>query len=360
MDEISVIGIDLAKRVFELCAQTPTGKVAWTKRLRRKAFMQFMREKAPHCVVAFEACGGAHHWGRWLTGLGFTVKLMAPRVVKAYRQGPHKSDGRDARACAEAGSRETVRALQIKSAAAQAVQALVRVRTLQIKQMVQIGNQIRGLLNEFGIVMPKGHKRLRETVASLADHPDYAALPAALRTAIEGLCVQLADQVTRVKAATKAVAAATRDEATCANLHTVPGLGPINVATLSVALDLPEAFPNARAFAASLRLIPRLWQSGDKKEVLRGVGRETANETRRHLVLAGHSLITMVNRMKEPPEDGFLLSVYRLGQRKHRNVAAVAVAAKLARIAWALASRGEAYRPRLLKGTTPVTTGAAA
>lgn len=346
MDEISVIGIDLAKRVFELCAQTPTGNVAWTKRLRRKAFMQFMAAKAPRCVVAFEACGGAHYWGRWLSQKGFTVKLMAPRAVKAYRHGPHKSDGRDARACAEAGSRETVRALQIKSAAAQAVQALVRVRTLHIKQMVQTGNQIRGLLHEFGIVLPKGHKRLRQAIAGLATHPDYAAVPHGLRTAMDGLCAQLAEQVERVKAATKAVAQATQDDNTCTNLCTAPGLGPINVATLSVALDTPEAFPNGRAFAASLRLIPRLRQSGDKKAVFLGVGRETANETRRHLVLAGQSLITMVNRMKEPPQDAFLLWVCKLSQRKNRNVAAVAVAAKLARIAWALATTGEAYRPR--------------
>lgn len=357
MEEISVIGIDLAKRVFELCAQTPTGEVVWTKRLRRKAFMSFMAEKAPRCVVAFEACGGAHYWGRWLVGLGFTVKLMAPRAVKAYRSGAHKSDGRDARACAEAGSRAGVRALPVKSEAAQTVQALVRVRALHIKQMVQTGNQIRGLLHEFGVVLPQGHKRLRQAIAGLAEDGDYATLPPGLRMAIDGLCTQLAGQVERVKAATRAVAQATRDDATCAALCSTPGLGPINGATLSVALDTPGAFASGRAFAAALRLVPRLRQSGEGKPVFLGIGRENANETRRHLVLAGHSLITMVQRRKEPPQDAFLLWVYRLSQRKTRNVAAVAVASKLARIAWALVTKGETYRPH---PPTAASTAAAA
>jgi transposase len=122
MEEVSVIGIDLAKNVFELCAQTVTGKIVWRKRLKRKAFMEFMQKKAPRCLAAFEACGGAHYWGRFLLGLGFRVKIMAAKVVKSYRQGPHKNDGRDAQAAAEAGSRDRVRGVPVKSEAAQAVQ----------------------------------------------------------------------------------------------------------------------------------------------------------------------------------------------------------------------------------------------
>jgi transposase len=308
-----------------------------------------MEEKAPRCVVAFEACGGAHHWGRFLLARGFRVKMMAPRVVRSYRQGPHKNDGRDAQAAAEAGSRASVRAVAIKSAAAQAVQILVRLRTLRIKQMVQTSNQLRGILNEFGIVLPKGHKRLRQAIARLKlEEPAYGQLPALVRQAVETLCRQLAEQVERVKQATDELGAATKADDGCRQLSTVPGLGPINAASLSVALEAPDAFANARAFATFLRLVPRQHQSAEKQKRL-GLGRQNANETRRHLVLAGQSLITMVKRRQHPPTDKFLLWVLRLSQRKSRNVAAVAVAAKLARIAWALMAKGQSYRTQFVK-----------
>jgi transposase len=345
MEKITVIGIDLAKSVFQLEAQSASGAVVWKKRLRRAAFMQFMVTKAPPCLVGFEACGGSHYWGRLLSGLGFQVKMMAPKTVKAYREGPHKNDGRDAHAAAEAASRASVRAVRIKSEAAQAVQCLMRVRTLQIKQMTQTGNQLRGLLNEFGIVLPKGYKRLRDELARLQDDPAYTRLPQSLRRAAEGLCGQLTEQVERVKRATAALVEATRDDPSCRQLRSVPGLGPINAAGLSVALEAPQAYCNARAFAASLRLVPRDWQSADKRKLL-GVAPESANDTRRHLVLAGQSLLTMVAHMKQPPTDPFLHWVDRIRQRKNRNVAAVAVAAKLARFAWALMAKDTVYRPR--------------
>jgi transposase len=343
--KITVIGIDLAKSVFQLEAQSASGAVVWKKRLRRTAFIEFMTMKAPRCLVGFEACGGSHYWGRFLSGLGFQVKMMAPKAVRAYREGPHKNDGRDAHAAAEAAPRASIRAVRIKSEVAQAVQCLMRVRTLQIKQMVQTGNQLRGLLNEFGIVLPRGYKRLRDSLAGMQDDPAYTRLPQSLRRAAEGLCTQLTEQVERVKQATDAVAEATKDDPSCVQLRSVPGFGPINAAGLSVALEAPQAYRNARAFTAALRLVPRQWQSADKQQLL-GIAPECANDTRRHLVLAGQSLLTMVARMKQPPTDPFLLWVDRIRQRKNRNVAAVAVAAKLARIAWALMAKDTFYRPR--------------
>lgn len=345
MEKITVIGIDLAKSVFQLEAQSASGAVVWKKRLRRTAFTEFMATKAPRCLVGFEACGGSHHWGRFLSGLGFRAKMMAPKAVRAYREGPHKNDGRDAHAAAEAATRASVRSVRIKSEAAQAVQCLLRVRTLQIKQMIQTGNQLRGLLNEFGIVLPKGYKRLRDSLVGLQDDPAYTHLPQILRQAAERLCAQLAEQVERVKQATDALAQATKDDESCTRLRSVPGFGPINAADLSVALEAPQTYHNARAFAAALRLVPRQWQSADKQKLL-GVAPQNANDTRRHLVLAGQSLLTMVARMKEPPSDPFLLWIDRIRQRKNRNAAAVAVAAKLARIAWALMAKDTIYRPR--------------
>jgi transposase len=278
--------------------------------------------------------------------------MMAPKAVKAYREGPHKNDGRDAHAVAEAASRPGAGGAG-EERIGQAVQALVRVRLLQIKQMVQTGNQLRGVLTEFGIVMPKGHHRLQQAISTLGeDHPRYQRLPEDLRDAIAGLREQLAEQVERVRLATEALARATRADPACELLRLVPGLGPINAAGLSVALEAPQSYRNARTFAASLRLVPRQWQSGEKQQ-LRGVAKQGASDIRRNLVLAGQSLLTMIERRQEPAQDRLLIWAQRLLRRKQRNVAAVAVAAKLARIAWAVIAKGQAYRPRQFTACEP-------
>jgi transposase len=344
MDEISVIGIDLAKSVFELCGLAPSGEVAWTKRLKRSAFIKFMDEKAPRCLVGMEACGGAHHWGRWFSQRGFAVKLMAPGPVKAYRQGVHKNDARDARAIAEAASRPHVASVRVKSERSQLVQALVRIRTRRIRQMVQTANQLRGLLNEFGIVLPKGHGRMLAAIAGLRTD---AAIPEEIVPFVDELCSELAEQGRAVDQASEALLARVEEEDSCARLMTIPHIGPINAASLSVALELPSAFANGRAFAAQLCLVPRQLKSAES-EKLSGIAKQSANETRRHLVLAAQTLLTRLQRMKELPNDKFLQWAHGLLKRKNRNVAAVAVAARLARIAWAVLARNRDYTPRLV------------
>lgn len=343
MDEISVIGIDLAKSVFELCALSPSGDVAWTKRLKRLAFIKFMDEKAPRCLVGMEACGGAHHWGRWFLQRGFAVKLMAPRPVKAYRQGVHKNDARDARAIAEAASRPHVAAVRVKSERSQMVQALVRIRTRRIRQMVQTANQLRGLLNEFGIVLPKGHGRMLAAIAGLRT---AGAIAEEIVPFIESLCGELTEQGHAVNQASEALLARVNEEESCHRLMTIPHIGPINAASLSVALEMPSEFANGRAFAAQLCLVPRQSRSAER-EKLSGIARQSANETRRHLVLAAQTLLTRLQRMKELPDDQFLRWAHKLLEHKNRNVAAVAVAARLARIAWAVQARNRNYTPRL-------------
>ncbi|MCH8239236.1 MAG: IS110 family transposase [Proteobacteria bacterium] len=176
MDEISVIGIDLAKRVFQLCALSASGEVVWNKRLGRTALMRFMADRAPRCLIGLEACGGAHYWGRWLSGLGFRVKMMSPQAVKPYVTGGHKNDPRDARAIAEAATRSHVSAVRIKSQQAQALQALVRVRERQVRQRVQVVHQLRALLHEFGFIAPKGYGHLLRVYRQLAGSGGLAGL----------------------------------------------------------------------------------------------------------------------------------------------------------------------------------------
>jgi transposase len=149
--------------------------------------IKLLDDEAPRCVVGMEACGSAHHWARWLVARGFTVKLMAPKVVRAYRAGVHKSDQRDARAIAEATSRSQVAAVRVKSEAAQATQALMRIRERRIRQRVQTANQLRGLLSEFGMVLPKGHRRLLVRVHELTATGEVAALPAIVQELVQVL-----------------------------------------------------------------------------------------------------------------------------------------------------------------------------
>jgi transposase len=343
MEEVSVIGIDLAKQVFQLCALSPSGAVVWHKRLRRQGFMRFLETRAPRCVVGLEACGGAHYWARWLSARGFTPKLMAPKAVKAYRQGPHKNDMRDARAVAEAASRPYVAAVQVKSEAAQAVQALMRVRERRIRQRVQTTNQLRGLLHEFGLVLPKGHARMLAAIARLERDGALSGLPETVRVLVDTLGAEIAAQAEAVAAATRALEDAVAADDGCERLMSIPHIGPINAAALSVALEVPEAFRNGRAFAAHLGLVPRQHASADNS-VLLGVARQSANQMRRYLVLAAQGLLTRVQRLEQPPTDPLLLWARALLERKNRNVAAVAVAGKLARIAWAVAATDQDYR----------------
>ena len=305
MEEVNVIGIDLAKSVFELCALGASGEVAWTKRLKRAAFIQFMDGKAPRCLIGMEACGGAHHWGRWFLERGFEVKLMAPKPVKAYRQGVHKNDARDARAIAEAASRPHVAAVRVKSEQSQMVQALIRIRTRRVRQVVQTANQLRGLLNEFGIVLPKGHGRMLAAVAKLRT---AAAIPEMITPLIDGLCHELAEQSRAVGAASDALLAKVREEESCMRLMSIPNIGPINAASLSVALEISSSvFANGRAFAAQLCLVPRQSRSAESQKAIRNCQTERQRQLQlRILVLAAQSLLTRLKRMKELPDDEFL------------------------------------------------------
>jgi transposase len=342
MEEISVIGVDLAKNVFELCALTASGERAWTKRLKRAAFIRFMAEEAPRCLIGMEACGGAHYWARWLKAQGFAVKLMAPRAVKAYRAGVHKSDARDAQAIAEAASRAHVRAVAVKSEAGQASQALTRVRTRRLRQLVASANQLRGLMLEFGIVAPKGRARLLEKVETLEAQ---AALAPPMRALALDLCAEIARQSAALAITTKTLRAHVEEDADAALMLSIPAIGPINAAALAVALAVPGEFKHGRAFAAQLGLVPRQNQSGDSDRRA-GVVRQCANDTRANLICAAQSLLTQLARLDAPPADRFLAWARRIGERKHRNLAAVAVAAKLARIAYSVAASGTPYVAR--------------
>jgi transposase len=267
---------------------------------------------------------------------------MGPRQVKAYRAGPHKSDARDAAAVAEAASRPAVKAIRVKSEAAQAVQALARVRARRTRQLTATSNQLRGLLAEFGLIAPKGRGALLKAVAAFKE---AGALPEPVRVLIEELAAEVLAQARALVEADKALARRVGEDEAALRLMSIPFIGPVNAAGLSVALTAPGDFKDGRAFAACQGLAPRQDQSGERDRKT-GIPRQCANDTRANLVCAAQALLTAVGRMEREPEDPFLAWARALKARKPRNVAAVAVAAKLARIAWSVAAGGAPYAPR--------------
>ena len=243
-------------------------------------------------------------------------------------------------------------AVRVKSAAAQATQALMRVRERRIRQRVQTTNQLRGLLNEFGIVLPKGQAVLLARLGEVMAGAPFAALPALVQELVERLREEIIEQADKVKAAEAMLIQAVKADAGCRLLMSIPNIGPINAAALSVALEAPGVFARGRAFAADLRLVPRQQASADSS-ALHGIGQMRACEMRSYLVLAAQSLLIRANRLKQPPQDRLLIWAGRLLRRKTRNVAVVAVAAKLARIAWAVMAHNQPYRLRSV-GAQPV------
>lgn len=348
MREISVIGIDLAKRVFQLCALDADGKVIWRKRLGRAAFMRFMEARAPRCLVGLEACAGAHYWGRWLVRLGFEVKLMAPRAVKPFVSGAHKNDNRDAHAVAEACSRPFVGSIALKGPEALALQGQVRVRDRRLRQMVQAVNQFRALLHEFGFVAPKGAKKLLQRYVEIAQGEVFAALPAGMRELLEELYSECNHLIAQAEASKRALEAAAGQDRTCRLIMTAPHLGPVNAAGLTAAVGEPGAFANGRAFAAWIGLVPRQHASGEKSR-MHGITKHGSRQLRTNLILAAQTLITRAMKDQEAgkPLDQLSRLAVRLQARKHRNVAATAIAARLARIAWAMMASNKPYQANI-------------
>lgn len=340
MNEVKVIGIDLAKSVFEVCLQAADGRVVGRRRLGRKAFARYMA-KAPRVLVGLEAGPGAHYWARWLRGEGFAVKVMSPRAVRAYRNGPHKSDALDAAAVAEAAARASVRAVPVKSEQAQTLQALVRVRDRQVSTRTRMLNQLRGLLLEFGIVGPRnllsGYPRLVETA-------EFAALPERTRQLFDELFDEARQLDERIAAFDRELARDLRADPQARQIRTLPGIGPLAAAQIIAQVVEPGDFRNARAMPAYLGIVPRLIASGTTSR-LGPITKHGPGEIRKTLVLGAHAVITAAQRCPGNDDPLYVFARRLMASGKPRNVAAVAVANKMARILCAMLRSGQPYNP---------------
>jgi transposase len=337
------VGIDLAKRVMQVCVLNGSGSVIAEKRLPRDRLADCVAAY-PGSIVAMEACGGAHHWGRQFAHAGHEVRLLPPYLVKAYRDPAQKDDRRDARATAEAGSRPHVRPVPVKSAAAQAVQCLERAEQLLARQRTQTGNALRGLLAEYGIVLPKGPGMLKQRLPELMMTPAWAELACELRAALDDLFASLLEIDRRLERAKERLAAVARTSAAGRNLLSVPGIGPLTTAGLLASMGDPARFGNGRQFAAWLGLTPKRQASGETDRL----GRITKRGNERLRTLFVNGAQSMMRRYREGrhASDPLARWARQLLRRKNWNVAVVALANKQARIAWRIMASNQPYQPR--------------
>lgn len=334
---ITTIGLDLAKQVFAVHGVDEHGRVAVKKMLRREQMVPFFT-KLKRCTVAMEACGSAHYWARRLTALGHMAKLIAPQFVKPYVKG-NKHDAADAAAICEAASRPSMRFVAVKSPESQAVLALHRVRDGFIKARTAQANQLRGLLAEFGLVVPQGLTRLMQEVKGMIADTDNG-LPILMRSLAQRILSHLLELDRQVQEIDNQVRELSRQSSVCRRLEQVPGIGPITATALVATVgEHIREFKNGRQLAAFLGLVPKQHSSGGK-ERLQGISKRGDGYVRRLLVHGARAVLH--HTMRKPEHVSSWLT--QLAARRNSNVACVAQANKTARIVWAMLFHEREFR----------------
>ena len=335
---ISMIGIDTAKSTFQLHGIDATGKVQLKRKLRRDELVAVF-ERQPRGTVVMEACGAAHHWARVLSGIGFEVKLIASEAVKPFVKRGKKNDPADAAAIRAAASRPEAKFVAVKSLEQQGVLALHSARALLVKQRTMLANAMRGLAAEFGLVVPKGMGRLEELVALVEEDGTF---PEQARGVFAGLLDQCRATADRVAALEAEIVAHARRDDTARRLATIPGVGPITASLVAATVgDGIAAFKSARHFAAWLGLVPRQHSTGGKTRLGR-ITKAGNREIRTLLVLGATSMVYRAGRWSSAAGAW----VRGLLERRPVRHVTVALANKMARIAWAVTARNEVYRAK--------------
>jgi transposase len=330
--QLTTIGLDLAKHVFQVHAVDAAGNIVLKRRLRRGQMIPFFAGLAP-CLVGMEACATAHFWARELRALGHDVRLMPAQYVKAYvKRG--KNDAADAAAICEAVSRPSMRFVPIKSEGQQAALMLHRARNLLMRQRTQLINAVRGHLAEFGIIEAQGAWNLPRVLAHLEAEGE---LPEVARQVLRLLAAQLDEAESRLGELDAQIAAWHKASPVSQRLATIPGIGSLVATAIAATVADPGTFRSGREFAAWLGLVPRQRSTGGKQRLGR-ISREGDGYLRRLLIIGAQAVLL---RSKAAHADSW---VQGLLARRARLVVAVALANKTARIAWAVMTKGQTYR----------------
>ena len=335
MDNVSIVGLDLAKTSFQAHGMAPDGSVVFRRKITRGQLLAFF-ERLPRCVVAMEACAGAHHWARRLEELGHEVRLIPPVYVKPFVK-RQKNDAADAEAIAEAASRPTMRYATRKTPAQQALCVVFRTRDMLVRQRTQTINALRGHLGEFGIIAPKGIWNVGPLARALDEN----------RTALPPSVVEMADimleQIARLSATIERLSgqlrSAARVDDQAARLMTIPGVGPICASAVQAFAPQAAGLASGRDFSAWLGLTPRQRSTGGRARL--GKTSKMGQRDLRRLLIAGAQSVIIAVLRKGPPKGSWL---ERMLTRKPKMLVAVALANKMARIVWAMLRSGESYR----------------
>jgi len=333
--QISTLGIDIAKNVFQVHGVDAAEQVVLKKQLRRGQVLEFVG-KLPPCLIGMEACATSHHWAREFRRLGHDVQLMPPGYVKAYVK-RSKNDAADAAAICEAVRRPSMRFVPIKNAEQQAALMLHRTRDLLIRQRTQLINAMRAHLAELGLVAPKGREGLQQLLRTVAQ-AEEEQLPSDARLACETLAAQLQAVQHRIDTLEKRIHQAHRANPASKRLDAIPGFGVIVSSAVAATMTDPKAFKTGREFAAWIGLVPRQNSTGGK-ERLGSISKQGDRYLRRLLIVGA---LAVIKSARTRP-DRYPWVVALLGRRPAK-VVAVALANKMARIAWAVLVRGETYR----------------
>lgn len=335
MDEVNIIGLDLAKNIYRVHGAAQDGRRLFSRNVRRANLLQFL-DTVPRCIVAMEACASSHYWAREIGALGHTAKLIPPAYVKPYVK-RQKNDAHDAEAIAEAASRPNMRFVAVKSAEKQAAGMALSTRDLFVRQRTQTINALRGHLAEYGVIAPVGTVHLSRLQAAI-DAPDTL-----LPEAVAHHARLMLNHIDILRAEIIKLEDGMRQEAdsneVARRLRTIPGVGPITAVALAALSPDPASFDRGRDFAAWTGLTPRQHSSGGKERIGR-TSKMGQRDLRRLLIIGAASVVRWAIH-RGARQRGWLGQMLA---RKPRMLVTVALANKMARIAWAIMAKGESYR----------------
>jgi len=335
MEKVSIIGLDIAKSVFQAHGADASGGVVFRKKINRARLLEFFASQPP-CTVAMEACGGAHHWAREMAKLGHEVKLIAPKYVKPFVK-RQKNDAADAEAICEAASRPTMRFVAVKSETTQASGLVFRTRDILVRQRTQIINAVRGHLAEYGLVVPQGAGHFKKLVAYLED--PASPLPGEVRSTLSLLAKTASGLEEKISLLDKEITRRTREDEVARRLMTIPGVGPITATAIAALAPPAASFRRGRDFAAWVGLTP-LQKSTGGKQKLGATSKMGERTLRRLLIIGAAAAVQQAVRRGAPPTTW----LGRMLARKPRMLVTVAQANKTARIVWAILVKGEDYK----------------